>query len=291
MGPHHPELPSRLLAIKEVLEDVKVATYLIKLSPHPATKEEIALVHDEDYIAKIESTKGKSVFLDPDTSTSPETYDAALLAVGGVIACVDYVMSGLKAFAFVRPPGHHAEKDRAMGFCFFNNVAIGAEYAIKRYGLKRVAILDFDVHHGNGTQNHFYDRKDVFFASSHAYPAYPGSGRSEETGIGDGKGFTLNLPLKAGEGDAEFQSAWREIITAIRKYSPELIMVSAGFDAHEDDPIGGLNITTECFRWLARELIKLAKHTSGGRILFVLEGGYSITALKSCVRAMLEEMV
>ena len=293
MGPYRPESPNRLLAIKEVLEDVKVAAYLTKIYPRAATKEEIALVHDAEYISRIESTKGKAVFLDPDTSTSPDTYDAALLAAGGVIACVDYLFdkgSSKRAFAFVRPPGHHAEEDRAMGFCIFNNIAIAAEYAIKKYSLKKVAILDFDVHHGNGTQNHFYGRDDVFFTSTHAFPFYPGTGRNQETGSGKGKGFTLNIPIPVGSGEMEFKNAWTEIIKAVRKYGPELLLISAGFDAHEDDPIGGLSVTTGGFRWLVAELVKLAKETSEGRIVFVLEGGYSLTALKSCVRATLEEM-
>lgn len=294
MGSYHAESPARLFAVKEVIEDVKIAQYLTKLHPRPATKEEIAWVHDKDYIASIEATKGRSVYLDPDTSTSPDSWKAALLAAGGAIACVDHtigVRPPTPSFAFVRPPGHHAERDHAMGFCIFNNIAIAAEHALKKRGLKKIAIVDFDVHHGNGTQHHFYGRKDVFFASTHVMPFYPGTGASSEKGIGEGAGFTLNVPLANGAGDAEFKAAWKNVmIPAVERFQPELILVSAGFDAHENDPMGVMYVTTGGFRWLAEELVALAKRVCNKRLTFVLEGGYSLTALKSCVRATLEEM-
>ena len=293
MGEYHSESPLRLFAVKEVIEDVKVAMFLTKLHPKPATKEDIALVHDKNYIERIEATKGRTVQLDPDTSTCPETWDAALLSAGGAIACVDHVMGEERshgAFAFVRPPGHHAEFDHAMGFCFFNNVAIAAEHAIKKYGLTKVAILDFDVHHGNGTQSHFYDRGDVMFASTHRQPFYPGTGRPMENGKGEGKGMTLNIPLRAGDGDEEFTAAWDRILPKVGDFSPELILVSAGFDAHESDPLGGLRVTTGSYRWLASQIIALSKKCCNGRVVFVLEGGYSLSAIKACVRATLEEM-
>lgn len=305
MGAYHPESPARLLAIKEVIEDAGIAKHLTRLKPRPATKKEIGWVHDADYINEIEATAGRSVVLDPDTSTSPETWDAACLAAGGAIACVEYVMgdptpslpllrggSSKGAFAFVRPPGHHAEHNHAMGFCIFNNIAIAAEYAIRKHGLKKVAILDFDVHHGNGTQHHFYERDDVFFASTHRRPFYPGTGGRDEAGSGKGAGLTLNVPLPGGIGDQEWREAWKgQIVPRVRDFSPELILVSAGFDAHEDDPLGGMHVTTDGYRWLASELVSLADKVNGGRIVFVLEGGYSLTALKSCVKAVLEEMI
>lgn len=295
MGLYHPESPSRLFAVKEVIDDVKIAMFLTKLNPRLATKDEIAKVHNKNYIELIESTSGKSVVLDADTSTSPETWQAACLSAGGAIACVDYVMEDAYshgAFAFIRPPGHHAEYDHAMGFCIFNNVAIAAEYAIQKYGLKKVAILDFDVHHGNGTQNHFYSRCDVLFASTHREPFYPGTGKLSEAGEAGGKGCTLNVPLKGGDGDEEFKNAWgKKIIPFIEKFAPELILVSAGFDAHEDDPLGGMRVTTGCFRWLAEKLVALSKSICNRKLVFVLEGGYSLSAIRSCVRATLEEMI
>lgn len=291
MGPYHPESPARLFAVKEVLEDVKIAQYLTKLHPRPATKEEIAWVHDKDYIASIEATSGTTAHLDPDTSTSPDSWKAALLAVGGAIACADYSIDHGHSFAFVRPPGHHAERDHAMGFCIFNNIAIAAEHVLKKRGLKKVAIVDFDVHHGNGTQHHFYDRKDVFFASTHRMPFYPGTGGASEKGKGNGADFTLNVPLSGRAGDSEFKAAWKNvIIPAVEKFQPELILVSAGFDAHESDPLGGMSVTTGGFRWLAEALAALAKRVCNKRLTFVLEGGYSLSAIKSCVRATLEEM-
>lgn len=282
-GQYHSESPDRLWAIKEVLEDEKNLKNLMQLVPKPASKKVIAFVHSKNYIDEIERTKGKFVALDPDTSASPATWDAACLAVGGAIACVDHTLkNNAGSFAFVRPPGHHAERSRAMGFCIFNNIAIAAEYAIREHGLKKIAILDFDVHHGNGTQHHFYDRPDVFFASTHRFPFYPGTGSAAEIGEGMGRGFTLNIPLNGGAGDDEFKTAWKMIIRRVKEFAPELILVSAGFDAHKDDPLGGMNVTTDCYRWLASEL--------NGRAVFVLEGGYSLSALKSCTRAMLQEM-
>jgi len=294
MGEYHPESPLRLKAVKNVIDDVKVAPFLTRLIPKPATKEELSWVHDGHYIDRIESTSGKFEDLDPDTSTCPATWDAALLAAGGVIACVDYVMEekySHGAFAFVRPPGHHAERTHAMGFCFFNNIAIGTEHAINKYGLKRVAVLDFDVHHGNGTQNHFYNRGDVLFASVHRHPFYPGTGDAIETGKGLGKGLNINVPLNGGGGDEEFRAAWDNILAKVEGFKPELIMVSAGFDAHVEDPLGGMKLTTGAYRRLASKLVLLSKKVCGGRLVLVLEGGYSLSALRSCVKAVLEEMI
>jgi len=292
-GELHPESPARLWAIKEVLDDVKVAMYLTKLAPRPATKAELAYVHDGNYIDEVERTGGKTVFLNFETVASPKSWDAACLAAGGAIACVDHVMDEAHtrgAFAFVRPPGHHAKRAGAMGFCIFNNIAIAAEHAIKNRGVKKLAILDFDIHHGNGTQDHFYDRNDVLFASTHRAPFFPGTGFAGETGLKRGAGSNINVLLKAGGSDAEFKEAWEKILPNVVKFGPELILVSAGFDAHELDPMGGMNVTTAGFRWLAGELVKVAQKCCGGKMALVLEGGYSLSALKSCVRAVLEEM-
>jgi len=298
MGPQHPESPARLFAIKEVIDSFagdkarRDLSPLERIHPCPATKEEIAYVHDRGYIDSVECTKGNEVRLDPDTSTSPGSWDAACLSAGGAIAAVDYVIGSdpYRSFAFLRPPGHHAERDHAKGFCIFNNIAIAAEHAIKKHGVKRIAILDFDIHHGNGTQNHFYDRSDVFFASTHRGRFYPGSGDLSETGEGAGKGYTINVQLNAGGGDVEFKMAWDRILPRIRKFSPELVLVSAGFDAHELDLLGGMNVTAEGFRSLAQEILKLTDDCCNGRAVFMLEGGYSLEALQLCVRAILEEM-
>jgi len=290
MGVMHPESPRRLEAIREVLSEID-ATKLVRIPARPASIEELRLIHTPEYIDYIVSTKGKSVMLDPDTSTSPLSYDAAAMAVGGTIKAIDAVVDGRvrNAFAFVRPPGHHAEKERAMGFCIFNNVAIGAEYAIRVKGLKKVAILDFDVHHGNGTQDAFYDRSDVLYISTHRWPFYPGTGSREEKGEGDGFGYTVNIPFSRGADDAEYKKVYSEIVFPIlTEYAPDMILVSAGYDAHVDDPIGGMNLTTDGFNWITEGVLDIANKTSGGKIIFVLEGGYSTSALKESVKGALE---
>ncbi len=252
--------------------------------------EEIALLHDTGYVRRVEATSGHEVPLDPDTTACPDSWMAAKLAVGGVLECVDHVVSGKNrnAFAFVRPPGHHAEKDRAMGFCLFNNSAIGAEYALKHHGLKKVLIMDYDVHHGNGTQHAFYDRRDVFYISTHRYPFYPGTGSRREEGAGEGRGYTRNIPFAGGEGDHEYLMAFdREVLPVAEDFAPELVIVSAGYDAHRLDPLGGMNVTAEGFARMTEGLIRVARKTAGGRILLVLEGGYSLEGLSDSVRACL----
>jgi acetoin utilization deacetylase AcuC-like enzyme len=295
MGMYHPESPKRLLAIKEVLDADGVGKELTHLEPRDATIDEIAYIHAPSYINEVVATDGKDmVMLDPDTRTCPESYRAALLAAGGVMNAADAVYEGKvnDAFAFVRPPGHHAEHDRAMGFCFFNNIAIAAEHLIKKKGVERVAIVDFDVHHGNGTQHAFYKRGDVFFTSTHRGQFYPGSGQSEETGEGPGKGCTLNVPLSTGADDDDYKRAFDKlIIPAVRIFKPQIILSSAGFDAHRRDPLGGMRMTTEGYRWIGRTLGDLANDLCDGKILYVLEGGYDLVALRDSCEAILEEMV
>jgi acetoin utilization deacetylase AcuC-like enzyme len=293
MGPWHPERPERLEAIRHVLENSPVGKKTVSLEPRFATLEEIALVHDFDYVRKIEKTAGLEVSLDADTSTSPGTWDAARLAVGGLLNAVDAVFEGKvdNAFAFVRPPGHHAERARAMGFCLFNNVAIAAEYLLRAKNCRRVLIMDFDVHHGNGTQWAFYDRNDVFYISTHRYPFYPGTGARREEGEGKGKGYTLNIPFPGGEGDHEYLRAFDDIVVpTMRDYRPDFILVSAGFDAHRLDPLGGMNVTADGFGRMSQTILDVAKDVCEDKAVFVLEGGYSLEGLADSVEACLKKL-
>jgi acetoin utilization deacetylase AcuC-like enzyme len=266
-----------------------------KLAERDATKEEIALIHDENYIKRIEETDGRELTaLDPDTSANAFTWKAALRAAGGFLACVAAVQGEEfdNAYAFVRPPGHHAEHARAMGFCFFNNIAIGAEWLIKQAGLERVAIVDFDVHHGNGTQHAFYKRGDVFFASTHRFPFYPGTGAADETGEGEGREATLNIPLAAGaDDDDHFRAIEGVIIPAVMKFQPQFLLVSSGYDGHVRDPLGGMRVTTAGYERIMGSLVGLARECCSGKLAVVLEGGYDLAALRECAEVSLEAMV
>ena len=290
------------------MEERPVGKKVIRLEPRLAAPEEISLIHDFEYVKKIEKTAGHEIQLDPDTRTSPHSWEAARLAVGGLLTCVDWVFdvgagssrpgrenrapTPRNAFAFVRPPGHHAERARAMGFCLFNNVAIAAEYAIRRKNCKKILIIDYDVHHGNGTQWAFYNRNDVFYISTHRYPFYPGTGARREEGEGQGKGFTLNVPFPGGEGDEEYLRAFEtEVIPSTLDYQPDLILVSAGFDAHRLDPLGGMNVTAGGFAEMTRKILKAAGEVCGGKTILVLEGGYSLEGLSESVEKCLRVMV
>lgn len=294
MGVSHPESPRRLLAIKEMLDGNGVGREVRHLDVRAATFEELAFIHDENYTKRIEETSGKErVVLDPDTSTNAHTWDAACLAAGGFIRCVEEVFLGnaKNAFGFVRPPGHHAERARAMGFCFFNNVAIAAEWLVRNKGLERIAIVDFDVHHCNGTQYAFYDRPDVLVASVHRSPFYPGTGGADETGKGDGRGANLNIPLHAGATNDDYVRVFEEkIVPAVQKFAPQILLVSAGFDAHVRDPLGGMKVTTDGFRRMMEILLLLAKEECVGKLAAVLEGGYDLKALRDSCEAQLEMM-
>ena len=290
MGAFHVESPKRLETIYHMVEKEISFPYL-EINPRPAKEEEILTVHSPSYVSAIKETSGKErVHLDPDTATSPRSYEVALLAAGGLLEAIDFIMEGKiqNGFALIRPPGHHAEASRAMGFCLFNNVAIGAEHLIKKHGLKRIMIIDWDLHHGNGTQHSFYERSDILYFSTHQFPHYPGTGYWDETGKGSGEGFTVNVPLSSGKTDEDFLFIYRKILSPIlAQYKPEFILVSAGFDIYQADPLGGMMITEEGFGALTSELLALAQDFSKERILFTLEGGYDLQGLREGVKHVL----
>ncbi len=291
----HPESPERLKAIYEMIDNPAMSWKFTEIQPREAAKEEIATVHDAAYIDLIASTAGQECFmLDPDTATSPETYEIAKLAVGGVCNAIDGVLSGEvdNAFAFIRPPGHHAERDAAAGFCIFNNVAIGAMHAILKHGIERVLIVDWDLHHGNGTQHIFYDDPRVLYFSTHQYPYYPGTGGINEIGQGKGEGYTINVPLHGGAGDDAFVKIFRQVLGPVAmEFNPQLVILSAGFDIYFQDPLGGMRVTPEGFAALTRILLNIADACCKGRFVAVLEGGYNVQGLTKSVKIVLEEML
>lgn len=294
-GMGHPESQERILAIVDMLKFTKLFDEVVRIEPRDATKEEITLVHTPEHYDNIASTKGKSkVFLDADTSTCPVSFDAALRAAGGMISAIDSVLSKEvdRAFPLVRPPGHHAEADRAMGFCLFNNVAVGAAYLTEVKGLERVLVIDWDIHHGNGTQHIFYDTSKVLYFSTHQYPFYPGTGAAEEVGSGEGKGYTVNVPMEPGMGDDEFIRIFEEILKPIiDQYKPEFILVSAGFDIYFEDPLGGMKVSPEGFAKLTRLLTDEADKICDGKIVFLLEGGYNLDGLWISTKEVIEELL
>jgi acetoin utilization deacetylase AcuC-like enzyme len=293
-GERHPESPQRLMAIQQMLASFNAANRWTPLKPRRARLEELELVHDSAYIRHVEqAARFTPSYLDLDTPLSNQSYQTALLAVGGALQCVDSLCSGesRRIFAFVRPPGHHAERRSGRGFCLFNNVAIAASYARKAHKLDRIAVIDIDVHHGNGTQSCFFGDPHVLYISSHQFPFYPGTGDFDEIGTGEGKGYTVNFPLPEGTGDSTFIPIYSHIVSRIlTQFSPQLILVSAGFDGHFRDPLGGLSLTPAGYASAAASLILAADRECRSRICFVLEGGYNLDALKECARATLVEM-
>jgi acetoin utilization deacetylase AcuC-like enzyme len=293
MGPH-PESPERLRVIYEMLQGEEMKALCVDIPPRAATRDEIERVHASGYVDQIAATAGKPyVRLDPDTSTCAASYEAALWAAGGFMEAIDAVFEDTvgSAFALVRPPGHHAEKARAMGFCLFNNIAIGARHAQKKHGLDRILIVDWDLHHGNGTQHTFYEEKDVLYFSTHQYPYYPGTGSVTEIGKGEGTGYTFNAPLSAGCGNTVYANLFTHILKPIAlAYEPQLILVSAGFDTYHRDPLGGMGVTETGFARLMNILKDIARSTCSGRIVVTLEGGYDLTGQSQSVRAVLLEM-
>ena len=288
-GVHHPESPARLEAILEALAALPVAGTVTR-TPRPATRDELAAVHGQPYLENIAALAGVTAQLDPDTAMSPGSHAAAVLAAGAAVGAVEEVWSGRaeNAFALVRPPGHHAEAAHAMGFCLFNNAAIAAE-AARRLGAERVMILDWDVHHGNGTQHIFERRRDVLYLSSHQFPYYPGTGDSHEVGTGDGAGYTVNCPLPPGQGDADYGAVFQELfLPAGEAFRPDVIIVSAGFDAHARDPLADMRVTERGFAAMCSAIKDLARSHCAGKLVLLLEGGYHLDALAQSVRACLE---
>ncbi|SRR5581483_1745005 len=292
-GGSHPERPERLQALLGLAGDLDRAVFDFA-APRAATRAEIARVHDAEHVRLVESTSKLNAFaLDGDTVTCRDSFGVALLAAGGFLTLLDAIAAGQNSsgFALVRPPGHHALPDRAMGFCLFNTMAIGAEHLKRIHGAKKILIVDWDVHHGNGTQAAFYDDPSVLFISTHQYPFYPGTGAVNETGAGAGEGFTINVPLPAGCADREYLEVFQDIVTpAAEKFQPEWILVSAGFDAHRRDPLAGMNLTEEAFGAMANSLLALAERFSHRRIAFLLEGGYDLQALRASVAAVLDAL-
>ncbi len=289
-GRGHPERPDRLRVLLDRWRD---AAAFSRIGARPATTDELTRVHDPRHVELVASTAGRprTVF-DADTAASAQSWDAARLAAGGLVDLCEAVRAGAVAngFAFVRPPGHHAEHARAMGFCFFNNFAV-ATAALRAHGVERVCIVDWDLHHGNGTQHLFEDDPSVLYVSTHQYGIYPGTGAIGEVGRGEGAGRTLNLPFPAGFGDAEFARAFDEIVLPIaRQFAPEFVLVSAGFDCDARDPLGGLAVTPAGFAMMAHACQQLADETAGGRLVAVLEGGYDLDAIDEGVATVLHTM-
>ncbi|MFC1937445.1 histone deacetylase [Chloroflexota bacterium] len=291
----HVENARRLEAIISHLEQTGLTEQLTSIKPRAASAEELSLVHQEQHIARIQETARRGGgWLDPDTVMSPDSYNAAVYAAGGAIKAVESVMNGevSSAFALVRPPGHHATAYRAMGFCLFNNIAIAARYALNEYGLERICIIDFDVHHGNGTQEAFYDKPRVLYVSTHQHHIYPGTGGMDEVGKGAARSTTLNIPLPAGCGDAEYLQCFEQVIVpAVRRFQPELVLVSAGYDPHWADGLASMRVTVDGFTRMVGIIKGLADELCGGRLVLSLEGGYNMTALAASAKATFEVLL
>ena len=286
----HVENPQRLMSAMSHLEKTGTREKLTMLSPRPASMEELEMVHTPEYVAGIKhKAESGGGWLDPDTVMSPESYKSALYAAGGVLTAVEAVIKGEvdSAFALVRPPGHHAIHNRAMGFCIFNNVAIAARFALSVFHISRVLIVDFDVHHGNGTQDAFYADPKVLHFSTHEYPFYPGTGGANETGTGEGEGSTVNFPMDAGWGDEEYLRAFNEVMVPVaQRFQPQLILVSAGFDPHWADHLAMMEVSITGFARMAMVLKQMAAELCQGRLVFTLEGGYNLQVVAHSVEAV-----
>ncbi|MBI5416591.1 histone deacetylase [Candidatus Poribacteria bacterium] len=292
---HHPENSKRLQVIIDELKKRALYDKLLHLEPYKATEQDLALAHDPDYAKEVWKKCAQKVSnLDMDTVICEDSYNVALMAVGGVMRAVDIVAKGeiCNAFCAIRPPGHHAETSRGMGFCLFNNIAIGARYAQKKYNLKKILIIDWDAHHGNGTQEIFYNDPSVLYFSIHQFPHYPGTGKKEETGSGAGKGFTVNVPVKTGISEEEFIEKFsKTLLPKANEFQPDLIMISAGFDSHKEDFLAQLPLTDSGFVKLTEIVKKIAKENCQCKIISVLEGGYNLKALARSVCLHIESLM
>ncbi len=287
-GEDHPESPDRLRAVMSHLRDLPWFSSLTPLAAKTADPDRVLTTHSAEYIDRARAAcEGGARTLDvPDVGICAASYNTAMLAAGSAIVLADAVASGKvrNGFALLRPPGHHALAGSAMGFCLFNNIAIAARFLRDKYQMKRVAIVDWDVHHGNGTQDSFYDDPSVLYISLHQWPFYPGTGAESETGAGAGKGATLNIPMPQESTDFDYQEAFKDkVLPKLDEFGPEAILISAGFDAHAKDPLANIRLTADCFGWMTLQLMEAAKKHAGGRIISLLEGGYDLRALPLCV--------
>jgi acetoin utilization deacetylase AcuC-like enzyme len=288
----HPERPQRLAAARRAIAAVEGVS-LTSVTARPARDEELLRVHAPEFLERLDRLRGCSTYIDPDTFVSPESVEVARLAAGSLVAMVDALVDGpvSKGVALLRPPGHHAGPAQAMGFCLLNNVAVAAAHARAR-GLDRVAVVDWDVHHGNGTQEIFWRDPHVLYVSTHQFPFYPGTGSANEVGEGDGVGFTVNVPLAAGGSDAIYAGAFERIVLPVLDaYAPQMLFVSAGFDAAASDPLAQMELSPEAFGWMARQLARVAERHARGRVCLVLEGGYDLGALEGGVERAVEGLV
>lgn len=295
-GISHPERPERISYTLKYLQQSAIWENLIKLQVAPAPEEMLKLVHPERYIRKIQhAAQNAPLYLDPDTPVTEHSYSAALNAVGVLLSCCDFVLNANEkssAFALIRPPGHHAESNRAMGFCLFNNIAIAARYIMTKYNVHSVAILDWDVHHGNGTQAIFYSDPTVLYISLHQFPFYPGTGSEEECGDGPGYGYTLNIPLPAGSGGEAYRQAFEEkVIPKLHKVQPDILLISAGYDAHRLDPLASMLLEEKDFAWMTTRVLEFATSNTEFGIVFALEGGYNLEALARSIYATLQTAI
>ncbi|MFN2424932.1 MAG: histone deacetylase [Candidatus Binatia bacterium] len=292
-GRAHPECAERVAVLCDLFEAPTFDGFE-RLVPRPATEEELRRVHAFDHVASVAASAHRPhTQFDADTPASSGSFEAARLAAGGAVAMADAILAGDldNGFAALRPPGHHAEADRPMGFCLFNNVAVVARHLTEARGLARILVLDWDVHHGNGTQHSFYDSSDVMYVSTHQYPFYPGTGAPGETGRGGGAGYTVNLPMPAGAGDAEYLAAFRDVILPIAtRFAPDFVLVSAGFDAHRRDPLASMSLSTAAFAAMTDAMVSIADESASGRLLLLLEGGYDLDALADSVTASVTQL-
>ncbi|MAE62966.1 MAG: histone deacetylase [Phycisphaeraceae bacterium] len=297
-GPGHPERPDRIRAVRSMLDRTGLGHRSVALPFDAADGAQVEAIHDRGYLGRLDRAcaEGRAYIDDPDSAICAVSRDIAWLAAGGVLSAVDAVMQGAvdNAFCAVRPPGHHAERDRSMGFCLLNNIAVAAAHLVRAHGVERVAVVDFDVHHGNGTQHVFEDRDDILFVSVHQDPRclYPGTGFASERGTGRGVGFTLNVPMPPGCDDDAYRAAFEaDVLPALAAFDPRFLLVSAGFDAAEADPLAHQRVTREGFRWMAERLADVASDRCEGRCVCVMEGGYDLVALADGVEAVIRVLL